>query len=213
MPGPAQSSKARNFYQILGVNRTASAEDVKRAYKRRALETHPDKLEPILTDKQKEEAEQLFHSVQEAFEVLGDPIKRHMYDKQLTKRLEAAAMMEEAARRDKERAEWARQIKEESDRRIAALRVSASNKANKRTEIPQQSAGAVAEEVPPSTEVSAEDKKKREAEMVAEILKGLYATSPELVARREAALKFKANREKRNGQSSQRLESSQTPVA
>ncbi|KAF9054452.1 DnaJ domain-containing protein [Panaeolus papilionaceus] len=191
----------RNLYHVLGIERTASSDDVKRAYRKRALETHPDKLDPSANDQQKEAAEQLFHAVHEAFEVLGDPIKRHMYDKQLTKRLGASTIVEEAARRDKEREEWAKRRKEESERRIAALRVSIKNQATATKT--QKNADMKAEEAPKSDVVpkaatlTDEDKKKKEEAMIEEILKGLYSTDPEFAARREAALKAKAEREKK----------------
>jgi len=66
--------KKRDYYEILGVSRNASQEEIKRAYRRLAREYHPD-LHP--GDK---EAEERFKEISEAYEVLSDPQKRAVYD-------------------------------------------------------------------------------------------------------------------------------------
>src|SRR5690606_34654808 len=65
----------RDYYEVLGVARDASAEEIKRAYRKVALKCHPDRNpnDPEATEKFKEAAE--------AYEVLGDPDKRARYDK------------------------------------------------------------------------------------------------------------------------------------
>lgn len=63
----------RDYYKILGVARTATAEEVKKAYRRLARKFHPD------VSKEKD-AEAKFKEVQEAYEVLKDPEKRAAYD-------------------------------------------------------------------------------------------------------------------------------------
>lgn len=62
----------KDFYQILDVLKTASADDIKKAYKKKSVEYHPDKS-PENTEK--------FKAVQEAYEVLGDSHKRASYDR------------------------------------------------------------------------------------------------------------------------------------
>jgi len=64
----------KNYYEVLGVKRDASQEEIKRAYRRLARKYHPD-LNPA--DKV---AEQKFKEINEAYEVLGDPKKRAEYD-------------------------------------------------------------------------------------------------------------------------------------
>jgi DnaJ-class molecular chaperone len=64
-----------DYYAILGVSKTASAEDMKKAYRRQARKYHPD-VNP--GDKV---AEEKFKKISEAFEVLGDPEKRKVYDR------------------------------------------------------------------------------------------------------------------------------------
>ena len=64
----------QDYYQTLGVDKTASAEDVRKAYRRLARKHHPD-LNP--GDKS---AEELFKKVQEAYDVLSDPKKKEIYD-------------------------------------------------------------------------------------------------------------------------------------
>ncbi len=66
---------ADDHYQTLGVPRTASAEDIRKAYRELARKYHPD-LHP-----DDESAKQKFKQVQAAFDVLNDPSKREMYDR------------------------------------------------------------------------------------------------------------------------------------
>src|ERR1700759_1803237 len=63
-----------DFYKTLGVERDASAEDLRKAYRKLARKHHPD-LNP--GDKA---AEDRFKQVQEAYDVLSDPTKKQMYD-------------------------------------------------------------------------------------------------------------------------------------
>ncbi|KAG9312920.1 DnaJ domain-containing protein [Chiua virens] len=109
------------LYDVLGIPNGAATEDVRKAYKTKALETHPDKLEPTATDRERRAAEGKFRNVCEAFQVLSDPTKRKAYDA----RIQCAQMNKEAwdderKKRDKEREEWARQAKERSEARMKA---------------------------------------------------------------------------------------------
>ncbi len=64
----------RDFYEVLGVSRTASEADIKKAYRRLAREHHPD------VNNHDDEAEAKFKEVGEAYDVLKDQQKRQMYD-------------------------------------------------------------------------------------------------------------------------------------
>ncbi|HVF81834.1 MAG TPA: DnaJ domain-containing protein, partial [Flavisolibacter sp.] len=64
-----------DYYQVLGIDKSASPDDIKKAYRKLARKLHPD-LNP--NDK---EAHKKFQQVNEANEVLGDPEKRKKYDK------------------------------------------------------------------------------------------------------------------------------------
>ena len=63
----------KDYYRILGVERTASAAEIKRAYKKLARKYHPDVS-------QERDAEQQFKALNEAYQVLRDPDKRKAYD-------------------------------------------------------------------------------------------------------------------------------------
>ncbi|XP_052662682.1 dnaJ homolog subfamily B member 6 isoform X2 [Harpia harpyja] len=65
-----------DYYEVLGVQKHASAEDIKKAYRKLALKWHPDK-----NPDNKEEAERQFKQVAEAYEVLSDAKKRDIYDR------------------------------------------------------------------------------------------------------------------------------------
>lgn len=62
-----------DYYKILGVSKTASAQEIKSAYRKLALQYHPDKNKT-------KEAEEKFKEVTKAYEVLGDEQKRKTYD-------------------------------------------------------------------------------------------------------------------------------------
>lgn len=66
----------RDYYEILGITKTATADEIKKAYRNLALKYHPDR---VLPDKKKE-AEEKFKEVSEAYEVLMDPQKKATYD-------------------------------------------------------------------------------------------------------------------------------------
>lgn len=66
----------RGYYDILGIARNASADDIKKAFRRRAREIHPD----LHTGAKKTEMEKKFKELNEAHEVLSDPDKRKKYD-------------------------------------------------------------------------------------------------------------------------------------
>jgi molecular chaperone DnaJ len=64
----------RDYYEVLGVSRDADTSDIKRAYRKCALQFHPDR------NPGDHEAEERFKEAAEAFEVLNDPQKRRLYD-------------------------------------------------------------------------------------------------------------------------------------
>ncbi|MDE3047629.1 MAG: DnaJ domain-containing protein, partial [Verrucomicrobiota bacterium] len=65
---------AKDFYATLGVARTATPEEIKKAYRKKALECHPDR------NPNNPKAEEQFKHVSEAYEVLSDENRRRIYD-------------------------------------------------------------------------------------------------------------------------------------
>lgn len=64
----------QDFYEILGISKNATAAEIKKAYRKKAIEFHPDK------NPGDHEAEEMFKKAAEAYEVLSDPDKKARYD-------------------------------------------------------------------------------------------------------------------------------------
>lgn len=64
---------SKDFYKILGVDKNASADEIKRAYRKLAMQYHPDRGGG-------KEAEDKFKEINEAYQILSDPQKRSQYD-------------------------------------------------------------------------------------------------------------------------------------
>jgi len=67
-------AEKRDYYEVLEVSKTASADEIKKAYRKKAIQYHPDK------NPGDKEAEEKFKEAAEAYEVLSDPQKRQRYD-------------------------------------------------------------------------------------------------------------------------------------
>lgn len=69
-------STKRDYYEILGVNKNSSLDEVKKAYRNLAMQHHPDRV----PQEKKKEAEEKFKEISEAYAVLSDTQKRALYD-------------------------------------------------------------------------------------------------------------------------------------
>jgi len=163
-------ANAPTLYQILGVEESASSDDIRRAYRAKALETHPDKLEPSASPDEKQASEAKFHEVHEAFEILRDSHKRRAYDIRRGFRNRSYSQWdgefsEEQSRRMKDREEWARKQHAQYEERVRNIRARA--------------------------EAEKEEMRKREKEaaeyraMVERMLAELYRKNPEWAERKE----------------------------
>jgi hypothetical protein len=83
----------KNYYSILGVSPTAHAADIKRTYRKLALQYHPDRN----PDPQ---AEQFFKEINEAYDVVGDTQKRYEYDQQLLNPMDETSVVSPPTHRD-----------------------------------------------------------------------------------------------------------------
>ena len=72
-------AEKRDYYEVLGLQKGASADDIKGAYRKAALKWHPDRWVSG-TDAEKKTAEEKFKEASEAYSVLSDPDKRAKYD-------------------------------------------------------------------------------------------------------------------------------------
>src|SRR3954466_12441436 len=64
----------RDYYEVLGIERTVTVEEIKKSYRKLAVKFHPDKNPGDKT------AEEKFKELSEAYEILSDPQKRALYD-------------------------------------------------------------------------------------------------------------------------------------
>ena len=69
----------RDYYEVLGVDKSATADAIKKAYRKKAIQYHPDKQQDK-SEAEKKEAEDKFKEAAEAYSVLSDPDKRARYD-------------------------------------------------------------------------------------------------------------------------------------
>lgn len=72
-------SKRKDYYKILGIDKNASDDEIKKAYRKRALVHHPDR-HASAAEEEKREQEKKFKEVGEAYTVLSDPQKKSRFD-------------------------------------------------------------------------------------------------------------------------------------
>ena len=70
----------KDYYDLLGIDKTASDSEIKKAYRKLAMKYHPDKFSNA-SEKEKKEAENKFKEINEAYQVLSDSDKKSKYDR------------------------------------------------------------------------------------------------------------------------------------
>jgi molecular chaperone DnaJ len=70
--------KKRDYYEVLGVNRDASEEEIRKSYRKLAMKFHPDR------NPDSKDCEEKFKEAKEAYEVLSEADKRRAYDSTAT---------------------------------------------------------------------------------------------------------------------------------
>ncbi|MGL5577845.1 MAG: DnaJ domain-containing protein, partial [Fusobacteriaceae bacterium] len=70
----------RDYYEVLGISKTASETEIKKAYRKMAMQYHPDKFSQA-SDAEKKTAEEKFKEINEAYQVLSDAGKKEQSDR------------------------------------------------------------------------------------------------------------------------------------
>lgn len=96
----------KDLYAVLGVVRTASADEIRKAYRKLARAHHPD------VNPGNREAEERFKAVSEAYDILGDPEKRKLYDEFGMASAQAGFDAAQARAQREQAAEWRRRARE-----------------------------------------------------------------------------------------------------
>ncbi|KZO98337.1 DnaJ-domain-containing protein [Calocera viscosa TUFC12733] len=84
-----------NYYELLRIERTSTAEQIRTAYKKESLRTHPDRLPPNASPSERQTSTARFQAVADAYYVLSDPVRRRDYDALLASRKDATAEAED----------------------------------------------------------------------------------------------------------------------
>ncbi|KAM5532369.1 hypothetical protein V8D89_013963 [Ganoderma adspersum] len=194
----------RNLYDILGVPQNATADDIRKAYKLKALETHPDKLAPASDEEEIAAAEGRFRDVRTAFDVLSDPAKRKAYDNGLNFMRRRVNPDDVQAKLARERTEWQRQaeLRHQERMRVLHQEILASQKRYQDTKAQaelryQEKMKAMEEQlqVNHKAEVAAAEEKPEEAYTLAdEMLSDLRRRAPEWEIRKQKVLRQRAER-------------------
>jgi len=79
-PNDAETNTNHDYYGLLGIKSDATAEAIKKAYRKKSLQFHPDKISQFSKAKSTKEMEADFVNIKEAYEVLSNPQKRRLYD-------------------------------------------------------------------------------------------------------------------------------------
>ncbi|WWD17645.1 hypothetical protein CI109_102086 [Kwoniella shandongensis] len=98
------ASTLPQYYSILNVSPTATADEIRTAYKKESLRTHPDRLPGTATPQDRRKATERFQVVSDAYYVLSDPARRAEYDSLFRSRPQSAFTEDNASEYEQEQA-------------------------------------------------------------------------------------------------------------
>ncbi|WVO16845.1 hypothetical protein L204_104531 [Cryptococcus depauperatus] len=98
------ASTLPQYYKILGVPPTATADEIRTAYKKTSLRSHPDRLPQTATPKERRKATERFQVLSDAYYVLSDPVRRREYDQLFNSRPSSAFTEDDANEWEEEQA-------------------------------------------------------------------------------------------------------------
>ncbi|KAJ3509848.1 hypothetical protein NMY22_g16157 [Coprinellus aureogranulatus] len=201
--------KLLTLYDVLGVKSDAEPDEIRKAYRKRVLETHPDKLDIDVGVQEKQASEREFRKVKpsntSAAEMTTGQTQGtrttspwstvftflQRYDALLALKTDPDLISEYSAKRTADRREWARQQEEMVQRRIDAFRMKMQMERLQKEEAKRLEKEMEKEMEKKAVEEEKQEKVQEQVNEVADTLRAMFDANPEFAARREAVLRVR----------------------